>query len=199
MNIDWIIIDEIEPIPMFTEKQKSEIADVKNFIKKRVANTIVNKRYSDAIPWDDVYLTGGAIASLLQGEAPKDWDFYFKHRDAMNTFLLRLDNIKDEVADVSPKYTEFVGQNGKMITANSVTMNDKNSFITGLCGDEKYVKSQFDFLHCTPHYDIKEQILYISYNQYNACINKKLIVNNPKMVKQQRIIKFKERGYHSND
>jgi hypothetical protein len=106
---------------------------------------------------------------------------------------------KDEVADVNEKYSDFIGKDGKMITANSITMKDGNSFITKYYGDINHVKKHFDFLHCTPHYSLKEEKLYISQRQYDACLNKKLIVNNSKVIKKHRVIKFKERGYRESN
>ena len=184
---------------MFTDRQKTHITQVKLTIRDHIKKSIVHSKYSDAVPWEDVYLSGGAIASLFQGETPKDWDFYFRHEDAMNTFVSRLKTIDDEIADVAAHYAEFLGQEGKMITANSVTMRDKNSFITKVFGEPNQVKQSFDFLHCTVHYDVKQDLLYISPRQYEMCVNKKLFVNNSKLVTTHRIEKFKKRGYKSYD
>ena len=184
---------------MFTQEQKDHIQEVKKKIQLHIVGIwMYFPMYGKSLNLDKINLSGGAIASLLQGETPKDWDFYFEDQVSCENFEYTVHNDphKDEVADVNEKYSDFIGKDGKMITANSITMKDGSSFITNYYGDINHVKKQFDFLHCTPHYSLKEEKLYISYNQYEACINKKLIVNNPKAIKPHRILKFKERGYH---
>lgn len=198
-NRGWIIIDEMKSITaMFTEDQKQHILEVKKKIQMHIVEIwMYDVKYSRALRLDKLNLSGGAIASLLQGETPKDWDFYFEDQISCENFehaiLSNVDKV--EVADVDPKYGDYIGQDGKMITANSITMKDGNSFITKYYGDISDVKKEFDFLHCTPHYSLKEETLYISRKQYDACVHKHLIVNNPKAVKSHRIQKFKERGY----
>ena len=144
------------------------------------------------LPWDKVYLSGGAIASLLQLEEPKDFDFYFEDLDSMVKFQSHLQMCELFIKDVDSKYGNF-GVNGKMITANAITMDDNNSFITMIAGQPKTIKHCFDYLHCTPHF--KDGKLYISEKQFDAIVNKKLIVNNPSKVKEYRHQKFSERGY----
>jgi len=199
-NRGWIIIDKSKSIPtMFTQEQKDHIQEVKKKIQMHIVEVwMYDVKYTRALRLDKINLSGGAIASLLQGQEPKDWDFYFEDQSSCETFEQAiLSNVdKVEVADVNPKYGDYIGKDGKMITANSITMKDGNSFITKFYGEIDDIKKEFDFVHCMPHYSLKEEKLYISYNQYDACVNKKLIVNNPKKVKSHRIIKFKERGYH---
>lgn len=149
---------------------------------------------------DKLFLTGGAIASLLQDEQPKDWDFYFNDYDLMWRFKQRIENdYTSYVSDVDEKYKEFLGQDGKMITANAITMNDNASFITLVTGTPQEIRKTFDYVHCTPYYDLKQDKLYISKQQYDACVKKMLIVNNKMMVKAHRTDKFLERGYKMLD
>jgi hypothetical protein len=187
---------------MFTEDQTKHIQEVKRKIQSHIVGIwMCDMNYSKGLKLDKINLSGGVIASLLQGETPKDWDFYFEDQMSCENFeyFILNDVRKDEVADVNEKYSDFIGKDGKMITANSITMKDGNSFITKYYGDINHVKKHFDFLHCTPHYSLKEEKLYISPRQYDACVNKKLIVNNPKVIKKHRVIKFKERGYRESN
>lgn len=177
---------------MFTDIEKQIIHKVKDQIQKRFDYFKKTPYYKPELPWNKVYLSGGAIASLLQLEEPKDWDFYFEDQDSMVTFSSHLRGCELFVADVDSKYGDY-GVNGKMITANAITMDDGNSFITKFFGEPKNVKRQFDYVHCTPHY--QNGTLYISEKQFDAIVNKKLYVVNPTNVKPYREAKFLERGY----
>ena len=155
--------------------------------------------YSHSINFNGgLILTGGAIASLLQGEKPKDWDFYFENMEDCRIFSkIVTQQYKNDIADVDDHYKEFLGKDGKMITANSITMNNGASFITMLVGKPNEIRAHFDYVHCLPYYDLKKRMLYISKQQYDACVNKTLILNNKKAYKGYRHDKFIKRGYTS--
>lgn len=177
---------------VFTAEQTSRILEAKQRIKERIEKFRTTPYYQLELPWDKLFLSGGAICSLIRGEEPKDWDWYFKDVDAMNKFQQHLKNCELFIKDIDDKYGQF-GTNGKMITANAITMDDGNSFITMIAAEPKVLKSTFDYVHCTPHYESGR--LYISKKQYNACVQKKLIVNNVDMVKEYRRQKFLNRGW----
>jgi hypothetical protein len=143
-----------------------------------------------------LFLSGGAIASLLQNESPNDWDMYFKIDIGFENFKsYMLNNHADMIKDVDERYRAVIGINGKMITSHAITMNDGISFIIMQYGSPKTVKETFDYVHATPHYDLAESKLYISAEQYGACVNKKLVVNNLSQVNIARNKKFLDRGY----
>lgn len=147
-------------------------------------------------PLHNMFVAGGAIASLLQGEDPNDYDVYCKNPIDLAAFVNRLTGeFVDNIADVNEKYREFVGKDGKMITENAITMNNKISFITVTVGEPQQVRWSFDYTHCLPYYEISEDKLYISREQYGACVSKVLVVNNPAAIKSYRESKFLERGY----
>jgi hypothetical protein len=177
---------------MFTEQDKTNILAVKARIHQRIQLIRIAPYYTPDLPWDKLFLSGGAICSLLNGEEPKDWDWYFKDDAAMYKFQKHLKNCELFIKDVDPKYGDF-GINGKMITANAITMDDNNSFITMVAGLPENIKKSFDYVHCTPHYDWGK--LYISEKQYKACTNKTLIVNNIGKIKEYRQEKFIKRGW----
>lgn len=181
---------------MFNFTQRGHILSVKKKIQAMV-EVMQTREWTDGyiLPWDKMYLTGGAIASLIQGEKPKDLDFYFTDEAFMLAMRAHLLHHKQHIADVDPKYKEVLGENGKMITANAITMDDGASFITMIWGTPEQIKSTFDYVHCTPHYSLADKLLYISPKQYTAAVNKVLIVNNESSVKEYRTTKFKERGY----
>lgn len=182
---------------MFTREQQEDIKVAKTIIMSKMF-VLHGEEYIKkcAMPLtNSMFLTGGAIASILQRQEPKDWDIYFTHADAMTTLALQLNSYSNLVADVDDVYRETYGINGKMITNKAITMKSGFSFITMQYGSPEDIKSTFDYLHTTPHYDIMRNKLYISPAQYDACVNKKLIVNNKDMIKQYRREKFIQRGY----
>lgn len=142
----------------------------------------------------DLFLSGGAIASLLQGDEPKDFDIY--SLVSLKGFFeakLMTDNY-DDIADVNDTYG-ISNVDGKVITPKAITMKSGIQFILMHSGTPAQIKETFDFVHCTPHFSFADNKLYISKKQYDACVNKKLIVNNPTAVNDRRIEKFKQRGY----
>lgn len=177
---------------MFTEEEIAHILSIKGIIHLNV--TTILSEYD--IDYSDLYLTGGAIASLLQKRAPKDYDFYSETPTKMDELVASIImKYPDKIAKVDDKYKQLLGKNGLMITANAVTMDNKVSFITKLSGPPVDVKKTFDYVHCTPHFSLRDNKLYISPRQYRACVNKKLIVNNKEAILEYRKQKFIERGY----
>jgi hypothetical protein len=190
---------------MFDTVEQNLILQVKNRIQCYISSCVLSpwglNSYlpGEIINWQRIYLTGGAIASLLQGEEPKDWDFYFKDELTMTLWknaLLKPDVVK-YVAEAKDYYSTLI--EGKMVTANSITMNNHASFITMIYGEPKDVRTTFDFVHCTPWYDVETAKLYISRQMYDSIVQKKLIVNNITNCKPWRVDKFKKRGYDAKE
>lgn len=183
---------------MFTDDEKQEILRVKEKIEDylRLMGDEPWALGAD-LPWDKVYLSGGVTVSIMHGEKPKDFDFYFEDMSAMYALTDHLKNSKniDNIADVDPRYQQMLGQNGKMITTQAITLKNSWSFITMISGTPQQIRNSFDYVHCKPYYSIKDRMFYISEEQYRACKEKKLIVNNQKMVKTWRTDKFIKRGF----
>ena len=179
----------------FTPLEKTEIILLKDSLLNQLYVRIDQAKLQ--LWHKSFFLSGGAIASLLQGENPKDYDLYCKEDNLVKSILDYFKNGagKELVADVSEKYMEFIGQDGKMITANAITLKNGLQFILKMHGDPESVRSNFDFVHCKPYLDLDSKKLYISKEQYDACKQKKLIINNPKTVTSHRRFKFIERGY----
>lgn len=147
------------------------------------------------------YISGGAIASLLNKEAPKDFDVYCRDQKAGDAVreLLTIQHMP-QIKAVDEKYRELDCWKipGKMVTEKSITMENNMSFIVMHYGEPSEIKATFDFLHCTPHYDIAEDKLYISRAQYDSIKSKTLIVNSPAHVTPWRIQKFVDRGWDTS-
>jgi hypothetical protein len=178
----------------FSQEEVERILSAKVHLRQKFKGR--NYSWLMFAPMDKMFVTGGAIASLLQGEDPNDYDVYFNDYNSMLTFSQTLQHHhRASIADVTEKYREFLGKDGKMITQNAITMDNKISFITCYCGEPKDVRKTFDYTHCLPYYEIGENKLYISRLQYDACVSKVLDVNNASSVKSYRERKFLERGY----
>jgi hypothetical protein len=189
---------------MFKANEIDKILSAKREIESFLNDCVTKAEWAKIIPWslfnNNTYITGGAIASLIQGEKPKDYDFYFKDAKTMKSFLgwfsqNNTGGIMAHVKDVDEKYKNIMGKNGKMITANAITLTNDASFITKWWGEPGELRKKFDYVHCLPYYDLKTKELYISEKQYEAIINKRLIVNNPESVVDSRKWKFEQRGY----
>lgn len=178
---------------IFTSQEIVNIFDAKLEIERQVSNTI--KLLDDIFNFSYFFVSGGCVASLLQGDKPKDWDFYCYREDDLNAVKDFLINHTAFVAEYDEKYRQFDDRDGKLITENAITLVNGTQIITREFGTEHEIRKSFDFVHCTPYYDIGLKTLFISRKQYDACVYKRLIVNNDKSVNSYRIEKFKQRGY----
>lgn len=185
----------------FTVEQKKHIMRVKLRIFDEVSRIFDSQYWYDSKNqnWNQVYLTGGAIASIIQGQEPNDWDFYFKDSVTMNSFTksLTVDKL-DHVGDVNPKY-DHVLIKGKAVTPKAITMKSGHSFIVMMYGSPEDVRGTFDYKHCMPYYACATGTLFISEEQYLAALNKRLVVNNQQQLKYYRQDKFLNRGYSIDD
>ena len=162
---------------------------------QRVVALAKARPWGATMPWHNMYIAGGFIASHLQLTQPKDIDFYFEEEDSMNQAVAELLKHQSDIKEVDPQYREIIGRDGKMITEWAITMTGGFSFVTKHFGEPKELKKTFDYLHCCAHYDIGTDQLFISEAQYVAIVNKKLVVNNPDTFTNAREQKFLIRGY----
>ena len=188
---------------VFSRDETNEILAVKNDIKTYVNGTKHLYGWPKNIfhTPEHFYISGGAIASMLNKEVPKDFDVYCRDQkagDAVRELLTR--QYTAQIKDVDEKYREVDCWKipGKMVTEKSITMNNNMSFIVMHYGEPSEIKATFDFLHCTPHYDIAEDKLYISRAQYDSIKSKTLLVNNPEKVVVHRMQKFVDRGWKTS-
>jgi hypothetical protein len=145
-------------------------------------------------------LSGGCFASILQGEEPKDYDFWCLNIIDLPELQSHMDayaekdseNIKVE----NPAYMDqFV--NGKIVTVNATTL--KNGIQLIKLSNYATAKDSFDFEHCRVSYIPETTTLYMSQTQYNSIRTKKLVptqtvdMSNP--ATQRRVAKFTGRGW----
>lgn len=182
---------------MFTEYEKHKIKEAKDTIKFRIEELKKFDWGQELFNEDNIFLSGGAIGSLLREEVPKDWDFYFYTQSVAVLFKEYIERKHyDMIKEVNSAYMEHSDSNGKLITANAITLKTDDSFIFTFAGQPEEVRKHFDFVHCKPYYVLKEDKLFISKEQYDACVNKKLIKNTtPENIKLWREQKFLNKGF----
>ena len=178
----------------FTESEINTILTCKLRIQEKIVKCREALWWTSLVDENKIFLSGGAIASLLQFQTPRDWDFYFLDKGVSERFDKRVRaDYMSAVQDVKENYAESVGVDGKLITANAITMYNQTSFITLLSGTPEEIRSTFDYVHCMPYY--YNGTLFITKRQYDACVKRYLIVNNEVNVKPYREQKFLSRGY----
>jgi hypothetical protein len=178
----------------FTDTEMATIIAAKATIRLKMEYL---KKIIPAIHYDDMFLSGGAIASLIQGVEPKDWDVYFTNTTAQHivTGIFNMNEYSDEVAVIDEKYRQVTSSNDKCITENAMTLKNNIQLITKHNGTPDEIRETFDFVHCKPYYHFGHDRLFISKEQYDLCYNKKLKINNMKSLTTWRQSKFEQRGY----
>lgn len=182
---------------MFTNDQRNHILVVKSKIDSIIVELTKEPWAMNnvTLPWSDMYISGGMIASLLQGEDYKDIDLYCETEIALTDVKNYLLTQRDHIKSCDESYDNFMPE-GKMITESAITMKGNYQFVTMFFGRPEQVKKYFDYVHCTPHYSLRTGRLYISEQQYDCIINKRLVINNPDAIKTFRNEKFLSRGYY---
>ena len=197
---------------MFTELQKTNILAAKEVLLDNLIpfDNLFHVFCADVMLreslWkSNVFVSGGAIASILQKEKPKDIDIYFNQETVAINLINWIKLNRPELIDtVDKKYTETVGVDGKSITTNATTLllsnsvlndNVKIQLITRHYGSVEDITSSFDFIHCCTSFKFDDKKLYISPKQYDCIIRKILLINNHNSLTDKRIRKFTDRGY----
>lgn len=185
----------------FLPNERIHIERAKEVIRKELRLHFESLPISYYELFKTAILTGGAIGSILRDENPNDWDVYLT-ADNATKFREKVerndDNIQDCILEMPHKY-QSTHVNGKYVTVYATTFKNKLQVITGF---NKEHRLEFDFIHCMPYLDMETQKLHISKQQYQACMEKKLI-KNPRVVKQpgelftpkKRLEKFLDNGW----
>ncbi len=161
-----------------THIDTNKISYIKRMIRVHLVNGKISELDPDLNAWlyQNAILTGGAISSLFHDEMPNDWDLYLKHPSDVKTFSEHImkELNQNDVKEINPKYMIETEVEGKLITSRATTFTNNVQVIMMGTAD---MRKTFDFIHCMPWYDIKEDKLYISEYQYNVIMNKKLVRN----------------------
>jgi hypothetical protein len=178
-----------------------------NIAKEKLNKTLTEKLMDPLITAElhtiiieNCVVSGGVTASLMTYSKVNDIDLYFKTVEGMTLFekymsMKKNQNVIKDADATGPYATTLL--NGKLVTANATTLFNDLQFITLSTFEEQ--QASFDFIHCKPYLDIKENKFFISEAQYDAIVGFKLIVNNNSSVTEKRLKKFKDRGWKLPD
>ncbi len=148
---------------------------------------------------NDCILSGSSISSIYHGEEPKDYDFWMKPKPFLKVEAIRqniIEKYSDDILDISDNYggAGAKGAPHPCVTANAITFKNKFQLIT--LADYYTARKDFDFVHCKPYFDFKEDKFVISERQFSIIQQKRLVSNNPgRIIAVYRTEKFKNRGW----
>lgn len=189
-----------------SESEIKHIQKIKNVLKDLLFQT-ENTYINNFLKSNHAYLSGGCIGSLLRGEHPNDFDFYFPKDPFFPTARMWIENNRKIVASIEEAYRmkggntdRFEGmdkdyRNGPAITECAITLKNKYQLIIKHYGSPDEVRKTFDYVHCLPYYDIVEDKLYISKEQYDLNMKKRCVINNKTSVVGWREDKFRKLGW----
>lgn len=182
----------------FTEQERQQILLVKARLQDELNdfNLTLGKLGRNMV--HTYFVSGGCIGSLLRGEEINDIDVYFFNvlgAQPVIDLYTKDSSYQNEVAVYEEKYREVTGKTGMVITENAVTLRNKIQLITKHYGEPEEVRKSFDYVHCMPYYDSRSKTLYISREQYDANMNRHLVVNNTDALTVYREQKFKNKGW----
>ena len=191
---------------MFSEEDKKSIN-----VAKGTLIALYNKKMSElqnpaltSLFFDNCVISGGCISSILLGTRVNDIDIYCKNTSKVTDIAQFLKSHSDLVKEIdNTKYADtaatYLSGPLKMITDNAITLKNDVQFITFM-SEEEGARKNFDFVHCTPYYDILTNKLYISEAQLQAIKSMKLVPNKDvNTITIKRLEKFKARGWHIDD
>jgi hypothetical protein len=174
------------------KKMNNQPETKRGFKRKTIEQTIKAKlgRWLDSIKDEELrgsvrdhyILTGGAIASMLLGDMPNDYDVYIDNvdvaNDLANYYIKKLRNDDDSKAivikhegrvevkvhssgvlnkDDSPENNkENTGKyNVLAITSNAITLSDNVQVVLRFVGPAEEIHKNYDFVHATNYYTEK--------------------------------------------
>jgi hypothetical protein len=188
----------IEKPQVFNETETQHILRVKEKIKVKLSdfNLTIGKLHNNFTR--SYFVTGGCIGSLLRNELPKDYDIYFFSKlkaDAVINLYTNDKSYMDQVAVAEDNYRDVkIGE--MVITENATTLKNGLQLVTKHYGEPQDIRKTFDFVHCLPYYDPRDDKLYISREQYDLNMNKKMKPNiRQDLINSWRIVKYQERDF----
>lgn len=162
--------------------------------------------------YNHCFISGGSIASVIQGERVNDYDLYFDSEDIAEHFKTMFSNLRfcmeHKVVTSSDKPKAYDGPH-VFVTGNAVTipmkLQTKLQIIFSKWGSPMEVINTFDFEYCRSIYIPWKDELWINRSIYKCITEKALKMGGAPFVKLHqyveptRIKKFAERGYGIRD
>jgi hypothetical protein len=135
---------------------------------------------------NNAIVAGGAIASLLNHEIPRDFDVYLRNEYA-------LENIA-QYYDRSSRHKSYYPV---YATQNAITLADGIQVILRFHGEPEQITQNFDFLHCKGFYTMWDGEMTIPPESLKVIVNKQLhyVSNKYPIGSLIRMCKFVSRGW----
>lgn len=170
-------------------------------------------------------ITGGALVSLLTGEAVNDYDVYFRTKDACvkvsqyyidkwnkehndDVFLDTGDKEDDPVRIIAPlgiaETKEGEEENSEytpiFLSSNAITLSNKVQIVIRFYGEVEDIHKNYDFVHCTCSWTSWDNEVQLPAKALECIINKELIYVGSRypLCSIIRTRKYIERGYTIN-
>jgi hypothetical protein len=155
----------------------------------------------------DIYLSGGAIASLVHGEKPADYDLYLgsprtrtlimdffnKHPDLIDEYT---GNYRNTPISLTPQQLNGTAWSDLAITLDPNRF-DGLKFQVVLCyeGQPETIIRKFDMLHCQSYFS--RSALYVRPSVYKCVVNKEIrhAFGNEIPINMDRMTKMLNRGW----
>jgi hypothetical protein len=198
---------------------------IKKTLSKKLKDwieTIDNNELKIAIQ-NSVFVAGGAIASLLTGEEPKDFDVYFDdlsvaarvaryYADIVNkkgiNVVIKTNNEKASVENYiqSKGYFEYIKNDEKndfpvaVITSTAIGLFNGIQIITKFVGKPDEIVGNFDFIHTKNCYKLSNDGLVLDKDALVSLLTKELKYTGSKypVSSMIRTRKFIKRGWNIN-
>lgn len=199
---------------------------LKQSIKKNIATKIetwlatINHTELRQQVKDSIFVSGGAIASMLMDEKVNDYDVYLTNKQV----ALRLTQYYCDIVGVGEaKETEqgveayirssgFYKANAKVkseagdkviplyISSNVITLSNGVQLILRFVDTPENIHGNFDYVHCTNYYDVVRQKLHINEDAVVSLLTKSLKYTGSKypVCSLVRMRKFIRRGFTIN-
>lgn len=181
---------------MFSELEKLEILSLKtsiasyyNLQMKKISNAHLESLFFNAC-----VISGGCISSLYHNEKVYDIDLYPKTTKDLVEIKDYIINLNKNIKTFTNYDENALGDQLPAITDNAVTLTNDVQFVYMNTWEE--CKKTFDYVHCSPHYDLATQKLHISKSQYDAIKSKTLV--ELRKAKALRYDKYVKRGWTIN-
>jgi hypothetical protein len=135
-----------------------------------------------------MYIAGGAIASLIRGEEPNDYDVFFRDESIMKrvTFMFQ-----DE--------DDTLGRHVEITTGNAIKLMNGSHLVRCQWGEAENLVETFDFAHTHGYYSFLGGLVIPEYTLTSCKDNILIYVGRHNPVSSlERITKFVVRGWTVN-
>ena len=150
---------------------------------EQLALSIKNRKIRKIV-FEQSYIAGGAIASLVLNEIPNDLDIYFYD--------------KEQCKKVIAYFRKYHNDRCLKFSDNALLVYPNIHFIFKFYGKPRNTIRRFDFLHCRAFYEPNTDKLFIAQHAMHYIRNKKLMYIQEFKIDHYnvyRLMKFLEKGW----